>query len=1261
MKILAIRGKNLASLADHFAVDFRHDPLASAGLFAISGPTGSGKSTLLDALCLALYGDTPRLASASSARIPDVQAEQITHSDPRTLLRRGKGEGYAEVEFIAIDNMAYRARWSIRRARSKAEGRLQPVEYSLTRVLDNQPVGGTLKGEVHANIERLLGLSFAQFTRAVLLAQNDFATFLKADDDERAALLQTLTGTERFERLSARVYARAAQEKTLLDDLNRQLADTPPLSDEARTQIETALIEARAAVAVREKHIAELEAVQRWQQELSRLDNACEQAQSALVLATQTQQDAAARRTQLTQIDAVAPARPLENECVRLAAESELSRQQLQAAATKRDTAKQALSMAEAAVQQAQQQRDAASLAQQLVQPEVESAKQLDTEINTLMPQYQAAELARLAADKVVSKHELERSEMANRHSQTDKAYRATHHWLTQNALLEPLATEWTHWDYLFKQAEAAASSAHAAQSELARLQQTETAARAAEVEQRKTLAACAVHLQQAIVAEQAATAAYCLFNPDTLSQAKIEAESVRTGLTEAQVRWTQWQERQHELQAIALEVAALQKSRQATEITLQEIRQQRPSLEGGLQQAERALQRAQTACNQNVGGLRALLVPGEHCPVCGALEHPYATASATHQLHELLKYQQEEHANLSKSLANLMQQEAGLTATLQAQSKQLDALEKKQHESSARQQSADSHWQHCLHNTILSASELLSAALAGVPATETAAWFVARLGANATLLDNLLKQDAEFRRAQKAKDAAHAQLAQAQQADQRARDASMKTREILQQSAQALQNAQQAIQQAISTRDSLLAQLDDVLNRGDGENAWRSEWLQQPQVFRQARQAAVEKWLKQHKAQDNQRRALETLNSQIEGVSALLAKASEIAADAHITVNQQAKQIEVKRQARAGLLAGKTVAEVEKQLALALAAAQQVCAAQERNLAQTATAATQAQTTHDLIHTTLLTLGAQYQVATATRADWLSRFNDRINATTAVPLTLADLQHLLKTDPVWLTAERAALQGLDQAVTTASTVLQERSAQRQQHQAKTPPAADANMTEQLDLQRPLLEQEKAAALEKTLLIRQDDERKIRLAGLIDTLRAQADKTTIWAKLNELIGSADGRKFRRIAQQYTLDVLLGYANRHLTELSRRYRLERLADSLTLLVVDQDMGDERRSVHSLSGGESFLVSLALALGLASLSSHSVRVESLFIDEGFGSLDAETLAVAMDALDNLQTQGRKVGVISHVHEMAERIGVQIQVKPQSGGQSRLSVVG
>ena len=164
-----------------------------------------------------------------------------------------------------------------------------------------------------------------------------------------------------------------------------------------------------------------------------------------------------------------------------------------------------------------------------------------------------------------------------------------------------------------------------------------------------------------------------------------------------------------------------------------------------------------------------------------------------------------------------------------------------------------------------------------------------------------------------------------------------------------------------------------------------------------------------------------------------------------------------------------------------------------------------------------------------------------------------------------------------------------------------------------------------------------------------------------WAKLNKLIGSADGAKFKVIAQSYTLNLLLLHANKHLSYLSKRYKLQQVPGTLALQVVDCDMCDEIRTVYSLSGGESFLISLALALGLSSLSSNNLNVESLFIDEGFGSLDAESLRTAMEALEQLQMQGRKIGVISHVQEMSERISVQVQVHKKVNGKSVLSVVG
>ena len=170
-----------------------------------------------------------------------------------------------------------------------------------------------------------------------------------------------------------------------------------------------------------------------------------------------------------------------------------------------------------------------------------------------------------------------------------------------------------------------------------------------------------------------------------------------------------------------------------------------------------------------------------------------------------------------------------------------------------------------------------------------------------------------------------------------------------------------------------------------------------------------------------------------------------------------------------------------------------------------------------------------------------------------------------------------------------------------------------------------------------------------------------AEKQTVAERWAKLIGSADGAKFKVIAQSYTLNLLLLHANKHLSYLSKRYKLQQVPDTLALQVIDCDMCDEIRTVYSLSGGESFLISLALALGLSSLSSNNLKVESLFIDEGFGSLDAESLRTAMEALEQLQMQGRKIGVISHVQEMSERISVQVQVHKKVNGKSVLTVVG
>ena len=184
---------------------------------------------------------------------------------------------------------------------------------------------------------------------------------------------------------------------------------------------------------------------------------------------------------------------------------------------------------------------------------------------------------------------------------------------------------------------------------------------------------------------------------------------------------------------------------------------------------------------------------------------------------------------------------------------------------------------------------------------------------------------------------------------------------------------------------------------------------------------------------------------------------------------------------------------------------------------------------------------------------------------------------------------------------------------------------------------------------------------KVHLESVIKECEIKQDKYAEWSILNNEIGSQNGDKFKRIAQQYTLDMLLRNANVQISKIAPRYRLERIDDSLALQVIDREMCDQIRSVHSLSGGETFLVSLTLALALSSLSTKNINIESLFIDEGFGTLDSETLNIVMDALDALRLQGRKVGIITHVKEMTEKIPVKILINKERNGSSSVTVEG
>ena len=1272
MRILKIGGKNLASLAGEFGVDFEQEPLASTGLFAISGPTGAGKSTLLDALCLALYDATPRLLKVAGRNyLTDVGAETVSTQDTRTLLRRGTAEGYAEVDFVGNDGASYRARWSVRRSRTKAEGALQPTMMSLHLLPALQPIGGT-KTEVKAEIEKRIGLSFEQFTRAVLLAQNEFSAFLKSEDNERGELLETLTGSTIYTEISMRAFERAKLEQLALQKLNARLADQKPLGGEQRGELQAQSATAGEALQALDQRKAELEQELRWHKQAEKLKDDELAARQACELAAADVLESAPQRAALARILAVQPARPLADDIRRIDADIAATQAGIAAGTQAAADAALELERAGAAHTQAAAQLLEAENAQRAAAPLLDQAKALDARIEAMLPAYRQASAACEKADHADAAAKAAMQSKQDERQRLDAQHAAGLTWLGQHKQWQTLAQSWERWDVLFVQAGQAASQAEKLGNAAARVQRNAKAHRDEEADASAKLATSSAVLQTLEARRQDAAQALAAFSAEQLQATRSGWEQRRDLLAGAEKIWIELEAHQQRGARIAAQSAQQRQAMETAEQQLAAARQENIAILAAFSQAERSLKLAEAACAENVESLRASLEDDTPCPVCGAHEHPYRHNDGP--LQAMLGGLQAEVSRCRQQMEANVNQQAAQRATVQASLEQLQLLAT---ESRGVQQALEKAAAAWGAHPLVAGDDDTRAELP--PEPERTDWFTAELEAARAALRAAEQQERALHAARNARDQAQSawDVASAEHARLQGVASGAQT-------ALALANTEykaledQRIEVAL-TLSALLSDLDAAFSGGDiPSDEWKDDWKTGPARFHAARQAESKQWLAQRAAHDERNAALSTIDVELKALNDALARTGHDALAAREAWNAADAALRAMQQQRMELWDGKPVREVEQALGAAIDAARSQLSARQRALEHAAQARTRQDEALAQAGHRLAALRASATAAADGLAQWLAAFQQR--QPDADLHDLEQLHALLAHTADDIDARRAALQAIDRAADNAATVLQERQRQREQHRLSAPPSSLPPVMEEASSDVPdsplaalasalneLMAERKAAhdhATALQLALAQDDAKRRQSQAMLAEIEKQEAIEQRWSRMSDLIGSADGKKFRNYAQQFTLDVLLGYANAHLNHLARRYQLERInnpaSPSLALLVRDQDMGGEMRSVHSLSGGESFLVSLALALGLASLSSNRVRVESLFIDEGFGSLDAETLRVAMDALDGLQAMGRKVGVISHVQEMTERIATKILVRPSAGGRSTVSVM-
>ena len=986
MKILAIRGRNLASLEGDFEIDFTVEPLLSAGIFAISGPTGAGKSTLLDTMCLALFARTPRTdqAKENNVKLQDVSNEQLSQSDPRFLLRRGTSSGFAEVDFMALNVHRYRTRWSVARARDKENGRLQNPRLALYNLDKEEEEQGT-RSDLQARIIDLIGLTFEQFTRSVLLAQNDFSTFLKAEQGEKASLLEKLTGTELYSAISRQIFERNARAKEAFDLIQTRIQGIELLTDEEENDLRTRL-------AGTEK---ELQRVEKAKAEQQALQEAVRSIEQQITIRQRQQKEAADKLVHATELLTVA----------RHEYEKGVEEQQQSEARFK-------------------------SLQQEILQ-----ARKLDIQLDT--------------AIRDLSHSEQQLKNVMLRKEEAEKKYQAAVLRRRQGA--EEIA-RLTAWRERYKKKERIAEQLSALLLHLDAASATRSGMEAA-VRSIETL-----RQEMAALNKQ-------------LSDLQQTSANKQQALKRAEADYRNLEE---ELKAV--DAPALDKQ-------IEKLRQEREQL---------LIEQARLEASGNIKDLRGRLQDGQPCPVCGSTHHPFANQVPV--------------------------------APVSALTLQLQDLSNKK----------ETYVAHTRHLT--------------------------------RLQQQLLQL--------------HKELADS--------EAACKEMAGKQQLAASRQEREEAI---VKEQSTLLTQSLSAADLLFGNSEWQKAWLQNPETFRKTLTDFARQWHENTEKLHQLERQESAQKAECESLASFLPSLEKQAEESGQLHEKNRAAFSSLQAERKKLLNGRSADSVEQEY--------------------------------------------------IRRMEELKERLKKLSATQTEQSGIAD-------------QTRGIADQIAKDLTEASADLLRRKAALDKWTADY---LDSSGGEPLEVILSRYTQEKT---ELAFRLRTQTENKAKVSGLQEELNVRRTESERWAKLNELAGSADGAKFRRIAQGYTLDILLNYANVQLRELTRRYRLERVPETLALQVIDRDMCDEVRTVHSLSGGESFLVSLALALGLSSLSSNRMRVESLFIDEGFGSLDAETLRVAMDALESLRTQGRKIGVISHVQEMTERIPVRICVNRAGNGRSFLEVL-
>ena len=1305
MRLIELRLKNLNSLKGEWHIDFTDTAFINEGIFAITGQTGAGKTTILDAICLALYSRTPRLGD-------------ITGST-NEMMTQGTGECSAEV-VIEIADKHYRCSWYQHRARKKPKGNLLPIKHEISDV-KSAKVLEEKKSKTAVYIQDLIGMDFNQFTRSIMLAQGSFAAFLKSDVADRAAILEKITGTAIYAQISKNVFEKKRYEENQLAKLQASIDSLPLLSAEDEAKLQTELTAYKHEQTAQRATLKTVNDQLQWLDKVTDLQHNQVHYQALMTEAVQAQQDfvpEAARldaATKALEIDS--PFRELvysRKKVQDLRTEQTDVKQKL-------PTQQQHLEHLTSELRDSTESELKALTAFNDIVPIIAKVRDLDAEINQQDQSIRndTDHKHQLATNTQKLRQEIDAGEKNK--NDIKHQLRSIEQYFNDYPELTDLDIDMTTFDThcvrlktLLENNVKLAADKDTYQHKISQLNNNaETLAqqlasdKSTIEQQRKQLAG----LQQ-----QQST----LLNSQPIASMRAEQEHIgQLGNQVEQVGFklqhvADLSEQINKAQQIIL---TLDKESNVLADLIAQHKSDIKATKLKYQEKQAHLQLL-----QKVAKLEDYIIEledGMPCPLCGAHEHPYGknhplldrhTHSETSDSSQPSQAQQTQQQidelgrlieELEPTLAAYTLDHAKNKAAIQSQQQQITGLQQQAKTIASDIQSA---------LIALLSIDTTSSAITDIiqPLTDIGHKVTPVIAAsNVEAIDRFIalsdrtKQQLSGQK-QRLKDMLTeydvraetiTALTQTIDVDEKQQQALLDDTNRLSTDIRLYTQKVEGIDSQISANFSELAPIvstvsslvdkypahkfksltttifDDsavhaALTRLQ-HNIEKHDSIEMQTVLYQAdydhhvnqlrQHRSALKGLKQHYIEQTDKQhqlsnQLSSLTAQIDTKQKQLADDERIFEQLENSLLDKTAAHQQSKADRYNLFADKVPDSESSRLHAALDEARTNKAHVQRQVdnAKQMLEQTQLRAQHLAVEVDAAStmLDEQQQIFTQLLAQ--SQFVSEADFEQArLPKeTRDDLKNRHVSIEQTLNQTKAQLQAIqhslnDQLTSPLTTDSRE-------------VLADKQKQLQLEIDTRF---GTVGAIEQQL--KANEQQKLAQNAQSMAVAAQKETMQVWQQLYDLIGSADGKKYRTFAQGLTFQVMIDHANKQLEKMSDRYLLIHDRDNaLELNVIDNYQGGDVRSTKNLSGGEGFIISLALALGLSQMASQNIRVDSLFLDEGFGTLDEESLDIALDTLTSLQQEGKIIGIISHVQALKDRILTQIKVEKLSGGFSQIT---